>query len=62
MRVPSAARRRGFALGRADIDICHGVPNWPDLVVEPLFEERFPPPIQSKVSVVRLAARRGGRG
>lgn len=32
-----------FELGRMDIDIRYGVPNWPDLVVEPLFEERIVP-------------------
>ena len=32
-----------FALGPAEIDIRYGVPHWPDLVVEPLFEERIVP-------------------
>ena len=32
-----------FALGQADIDIRYGLPQWPDLVVEPLFEERIVP-------------------
>jgi DNA-binding transcriptional LysR family regulator len=32
-----------FALGQADVDIRYGVPNWPDLVVQPLFEERIMP-------------------
>jgi DNA-binding transcriptional LysR family regulator len=32
-----------FELGQSDIDIRYGVPNWSDLVVEPLFEERIVP-------------------
>jgi DNA-binding transcriptional LysR family regulator len=32
-----------FALGQVDIDIRYGVPQWHDLVVEPLFEERIVP-------------------
>lgn len=32
-----------FALGQADIDIRYGVPQWPDLEVEPLFEEKIVP-------------------
>jgi DNA-binding transcriptional LysR family regulator len=32
-----------FALGQADLDIRYGVPRWPDLVVEPLFEEAILP-------------------
>jgi DNA-binding transcriptional LysR family regulator len=32
-----------FALGQADIDIRYGVPQWPDLVVMPLFEEKIIP-------------------
>jgi len=32
-----------FALGQVDLDIRYGVPQWPDLVVEPLFEERIVP-------------------
>lgn len=32
-----------FELGQADIDIRYGVPNWPELVVEPLFEESIVP-------------------
>jgi DNA-binding transcriptional LysR family regulator len=32
-----------FALGQADIDIRYGVPHWPDLEVEPLFEEQIIP-------------------
>lgn len=32
-----------FALGQADIDIRYGIPQWPDLEVEPLFEESILP-------------------
>lgn len=32
-----------FALGQADLDVRYGVPQWPDLVVQPLFEERILP-------------------
>jgi len=32
-----------FALGPVDLDIRYGIPRWPDLVVEPLFEERILP-------------------
>ena len=32
-----------FALGQADIDIRYGIPQWPNLVVEPLFVERIVP-------------------
>lgn len=32
-----------FALGQADLDIRYGVPRWPDLVVEPLFQETILP-------------------
>ena len=32
-----------FELGQADLDLRYGVPNWPGLVVEPLFEERVVP-------------------
>ena len=32
-----------FALGQADVDIRYGLPNWPDLVVRPLFDEPIMP-------------------
>ncbi len=32
-----------FGLGQADLDIRYGVPRWPDVVVEPLFEEAILP-------------------
>ena len=38
-----ACRPFVFALGQADIDIRYGIPQWGDLVVEPLFEEAIVP-------------------
>lgn len=32
-----------FALGQADLDIRYGLPQWPDLVIKPLFEEAILP-------------------
>ena len=32
-----------FATGQVDIDIRYGVPNWPNLIVEPVFEEKILP-------------------
>ena len=32
-----------FALGQVDVDIRYGVPEWPNLIVEPVFEERIRP-------------------
>ena len=32
-----------FALGQVDVDVRYGVPNWPNLTVQPLFEERILP-------------------
>jgi len=32
-----------FALGQVDVDIRYGVAQWPDLMIEPLFEERIAP-------------------
>ena len=43
LNLSAAHTHSDFALGQADIDIRYGVPNWPDLVVEPLFEERILP-------------------
>ena len=43
LNLSAAHTHSDFALGQADIDIRYGVPNWPDLVVEPLFEERIVP-------------------
>jgi DNA-binding transcriptional LysR family regulator len=43
LNLSAAHTPSDFALGQADIDIRYGVPQWPDLVVEPLFEERIVP-------------------
>ncbi|MEO0004177.1 MAG: hypothetical protein RLZZ22_1869 [Pseudomonadota bacterium] len=43
LNLSAAHTPSDFALGQADIDIRYGVPQWPDLVVEPLFEERMVP-------------------
>ena len=43
LNLSAAHTASDFALGQADIDIRYGVPNWPELVVEPLFEERIVP-------------------
>lgn len=43
LNLSAAHTHSDFALGQADIDIRYGVPNWGDLVVEPLFEERIVP-------------------
>jgi LysR family glycine cleavage system transcriptional activator len=43
LNLSAAPTHSDFALGPADIDIRYGVPRWPDLVVEPLFEERIVP-------------------
>jgi len=43
LNLSAAHTPSDFALGQADIDIRYGIPNWPELVVEPLFEERIVP-------------------
>ncbi len=43
LNLSAAHTHSDFALGQADIDIRYGVPQWPDLVVEPLFEELIVP-------------------
>ena len=43
LNLSAAHTHSDFALGQADIDIRYGVPQWEDLVVEPLFEERILP-------------------
>lgn len=45
-----------FALGQADLDIRYGVPNWPDLVVRPLFDEQILP-LAAPALVKRLRIR-----
>jgi DNA-binding transcriptional LysR family regulator len=43
LNLSAAPTHSDFALGQADLDIRYGVPQWPDLVVEPLFEEQVTP-------------------
>ena len=43
LNLSAAHTHSDFALGQADLDIRYGAPRWPDLVVEPLFEERVLP-------------------
>jgi DNA-binding transcriptional LysR family regulator len=43
LNLSAAHTPSDFALGQADLDIRYGVPQWPDLEVEPLFEERVVP-------------------
>lgn len=43
LNLSAAHTLSDFALGQSDMDIRYGVPNWGDLVVEPLFEERIIP-------------------
>ena len=43
LNFSAAHTHSDFALGQADLDIRYGVPNWQDLVTEPLFEERILP-------------------
>ena len=43
LNLSAAHTPSDFALGQADLDIRYGVPQWSDLVVEPLFEERIVP-------------------
>jgi DNA-binding transcriptional LysR family regulator len=43
LNLSAAHTHSDFALGQVDLDIRYGVPQWPNLVVEPLFEERIVP-------------------
>ncbi|MEK8052965.1 LysR substrate-binding domain-containing protein [Ideonella sp. DXS22W] len=43
LNLSAAHIHSDFTQGTVDLDIRYGVPNWPDLVVEPLFEERIVP-------------------
>ena len=43
LNLSAAHTHSEFALGQVDMDIRYGAPQWPDLVVEPLFEERIVP-------------------
>ena len=43
LNLSAAHTPSDFALGQADIDLRYGVPQWGDLIVEPLFEECIVP-------------------
>ena len=43
LNLSAAHTPSDFALGQSDVDIRYGVPQWGDLVVEPLFEEDVVP-------------------
>ena len=43
LNLSAAHTHSDFALGQADLDIRYGVPQWPHMVIEPLFEERIVP-------------------
>ena len=43
LNLSAAHTHSDFELGQADVDIRYGVPDWPNLVVEPLFEEHLVP-------------------
>lgn len=43
MFLSASPTHSDFALGQADLDIRYGRPQWPDLVVQPLFEEQILP-------------------
>ena len=43
LNLSAAHTPSDFALGQADVDIRYGIPQWGDLVVEPLFEEKIVP-------------------
>jgi DNA-binding transcriptional LysR family regulator len=43
LNLSAAHTHSDFALRQVDVDIRYGIPQWPDLVVEPLFDERILP-------------------
>jgi len=43
LTLSASATHSDFASGQVDIDIRYGVPNWPHLHVQPVFEERIQP-------------------
>ena len=43
LSLSASATHSDFASGQVDIDIRYGVPNWPHLHVQPIFEERIQP-------------------
>lgn len=54
MNLSAAHVHSDFALGAVDLDIRYGVPQWPDLEVEPLFEEPILP-LASPALIRKLA-------
>ena len=43
LNLSAAHTHSDFALGQADIDIRYGLPRWPNVEIEPLFEESIVP-------------------
>ena len=43
LSLSASPSHSNFSLGKVDMDIRYGVPDWPNLVVEPVFEERILP-------------------
>jgi LysR family glycine cleavage system transcriptional activator len=43
LSMSSSPTHSDFGIGQVDLDIRYGVPNWPQLVVEPIFDERILP-------------------
>ena len=43
LSLSASPNHSDFALGQVDIDIRYGVPHWPNLVVEPVFDEKILP-------------------
>ena len=43
LNLSAAHTHSDFALGQVDLDIRYGVPRWPNVVIEPLFEEHILP-------------------
>jgi len=43
LNLSAAHSHSDFALGQSDMDIRYGVPNWGELIVEPLFSEQIVP-------------------
>jgi DNA-binding transcriptional LysR family regulator len=43
LNLSASPTHSDFALGQADLDIRYGVPQWSDVLIEPLFEERIMP-------------------
>ena len=43
LSLSSSVEHSDFSAGLVDLDIRYGLPNWPQLVVQPIFEERIEP-------------------